>query len=48
MQKGKGHLSNFEKCRSFSVKWVRMGSKIPMYEGSFAKVKNLLLNHKYR
>jgi hypothetical protein len=34
-------LYNSEKFRSFSVKWVRMGGKI--YEGCFAKVKNLLL-----
>jgi hypothetical protein len=48
MQKGKGHLCNFGKFGSFSVKWVRMGGKIQTYEGYFAKVKNLLLNRKYR
>jgi hypothetical protein len=31
-------LYNSEKFRSFSVKWVRMGGKIKIYEGSFAKV----------
>jgi hypothetical protein len=46
--KEKGYLCNSEKCRSFSVKWVRMGGKIKTYEGCFAKVKNLLLNCKYR
>jgi hypothetical protein len=46
--KGKGYLYNSEKFRSFSVKWVRMGGKIKTYEGCFAKVKNLLLNRKYR
>jgi hypothetical protein len=48
MQKGKEHLYNFEKYRSFSVKWVKMGGRIQKYEGYFAKVKNLLLNRKYR
>jgi hypothetical protein len=48
MQKEKGYLCNSEKCRSFSVKWVRMGGKIKTYEGCFAQVKNLLLNRKYR
>jgi hypothetical protein len=46
--KGKGHLCNLEKCRSFSVKCERMGGKIKTYEGCFAKVKNLHLNRKYR
>jgi hypothetical protein len=48
MQKEKGHLCNSKKYRSFSVKWERMGGKIKTYEGCFAKVKNLLLNRKYR
>jgi hypothetical protein len=33
MQKGKEHLCNFEKYRSFSVKWVKMGSEIQIHEG---------------
>jgi hypothetical protein len=37
-----------KKYRSFSVKWMRMGGRIQRYEGCFPKVKNLLLNHKYR
>jgi hypothetical protein len=48
MQKGKGHLCNFEKYRSFSVKWERMGGKIKTYEGCLVKFKNLLLNSKYK
>jgi hypothetical protein len=48
MQKGKGHLCNSEKYRSFSVKWERMGGKIETYEDYFVKVKNLLLNRKYK
>jgi hypothetical protein len=34
--------------RTYSVKWVRMGGKIQIYKGCFVKVKNLLLNRKYR
>jgi hypothetical protein len=48
MQKGKGHLCNSEKYRSFSVKRERMGGKIKTYEGCFVKVKNSLLNRKYK
>jgi hypothetical protein len=48
MLREKDFLYNSKKFRSFSVKWVRMGGKIKIYEGCFAKVKNLLLNRKYR
>jgi hypothetical protein len=39
--KGKGYLCNSGKFRSFSAKWVRMGSKIKTYEGCFAKSQEL-------
>jgi hypothetical protein len=38
MQKGKGHLCNSEKYRSFSVKWE---VKIKTYEGCFVKSQEL-------
>jgi hypothetical protein len=48
MQREKDIFLYFGKYRSFSAKWESMGGKIKIYEGCFAKVKNLLLNHKYR
>jgi hypothetical protein len=37
----KGIFIILEKFRSFAAKWVRMGDKIKIYEGYFAKRQEL-------
>jgi hypothetical protein len=46
MQRQKDLLVILENLCPLVLKWVRMGGKIKIYEGCFAKVKNLLLNRK--
>jgi hypothetical protein len=49
MQKGKKrHLCKSGKFRSFSVKWVRMGGKIKIYEGCSVKSQELTFKPKWR